>query len=134
MRPPGQILAAGLRHPGRHDAALLAAESPRARARRCLPRRTPAADISRRAVHPAPAVRRQYERPPARGGDDLKENIMYTTTTQLADSLHGERLREADRARLAASARAASRSARRASTPATPASRIIRAILLRPAV
>lgn len=39
---------------------------------------------------------------------------MYTTiTTQLADSLHGERLREADRARLAASARAASRSARR---------------------
>jgi len=59
---------------------------------------------------------------------------MYTTTTQLADSLHGERLREADRARLAARARAASRSARRARTAATPASRIIRAILLRPAV
>ncbi len=59
---------------------------------------------------------------------------MYTITTQLADSLHGERLREADRARLAVSARAASRSARRACPAATPASRIIRAILLRPAV
>ena len=68
------------------------------------------------------------------GGDDLKENIMYTITTQLADSLHGERLREADRARLAVSARAASRSARRGCPAATPASRIIRAILLRPAV
>lgn len=70
----------------------------------------------------------------SRGGDDLKENIMYTITTQLVDSLHGERLREADRARLAVSARAASRSARRACPAATPASRIIRAILLRPAV
>jgi hypothetical protein len=70
----------------------------------------------------------------SRGGDDLKENIMYTITTQLADSLQGERLREADRARLAVSARAASRSARRACPAATPASRIIRAILLRPAV
>ena len=59
---------------------------------------------------------------------------MYTITTQLADSMHGERLREADRARLAVSARAASRSARRACQAATPASRIIRAILLRPAV
>ena len=59
---------------------------------------------------------------------------MYTITTQLADSLHGERLREADRARLAISARAASRAARRACPAATPASRIIRAILLRPAV
>ena len=58
---------------------------------------------------------------------------MYTITTQLADCLHGERLREADRARLAVSARAASGSARRA-WAATPASRIIRAILLRPAV
>ncbi len=58
---------------------------------------------------------------------------MYTITTQLADCLHGERLREADRARLAVSARAASRSARRA-CPAAPASRIIRVILLRPAV
>ncbi len=59
---------------------------------------------------------------------------MYTITTQLADSLHAERLREADRARLAASARAARRSARRAGPAATPASRILRAILLRPAV
>ena len=59
---------------------------------------------------------------------------MDTITTQLADSLHGERLREADRARLAVSARAARRSARRACPAATPASRIIRAILLRPAV
>ena len=49
---------------------------------------------------------------------------METITTQLADSLHGERLREADRARLAVSARAASRSARRACQAATPASRI----------
>ena len=39
---------------------------------------------------------------------------MDTITTQLADCLHGERLREADRARLAVSARAARRSARRA--------------------
>jgi len=70
----------------------------------------------------------------SRGGDDLKETIMYTLTTQLADCLHGERLREADRARLAASARAASRSAGRACPAATPASRIIRAILLQPAV
>jgi hypothetical protein len=59
---------------------------------------------------------------------------MYTITTQLADSLHGERLREADRARLAASAGAARRSARRARPAATPARRVIRAILLRPAV
>ena len=59
---------------------------------------------------------------------------MYTITTQLADALHGERLREADRARLAASARAARRSARRAGPAAPAASRIIRAILLRPAV
>ena len=58
---------------------------------------------------------------------------MYTLTTQLADCLHGERLREADRARLAVSARV-SRPARRACPAATPASRIIRAILLRPAV
>jgi hypothetical protein len=59
---------------------------------------------------------------------------MYAITTQLADSLHGERLREADRARLAASTRPARRSARRARPAATPASRVIRAILLRPAV
>ena len=59
---------------------------------------------------------------------------MYTITSQLADSLHGERLREADRARLTVSARAASRSARRACPAAAPASRIIRATLLRPAV
>jgi hypothetical protein len=70
----------------------------------------------------------------SRGGDDLKENIMDTITTQLADCLHGERLREADRARLAVSARAARRSARRACPAAAPASRIIRAVLLRPAV
>jgi hypothetical protein len=70
----------------------------------------------------------------SRSGDDLKENIMYITTTQLAGSLHAERLHEADRARLAASARAASRSARRARPADIPASRIIRAILLRPAV
>jgi hypothetical protein len=67
------------------------------------------------------------------GGDDLKESIMYTITAQLADCVHGERLREADRARLAVSARAAGRSARRASPAAVPASRLIRAILLRPA-
>jgi hypothetical protein len=59
---------------------------------------------------------------------------MYTITSQLADSLHRERLREADRARLAASARAARRSARRARPAAAPASRVLRAILLRPAV
>jgi len=59
---------------------------------------------------------------------------MYTSTIQLADSRHAERLREADRARLAVSARAASRSARRVRPAATPASRIIRVILLRPAV
>ena len=59
-------------------------------------------------------VRRQCAQPPGPGGDDLKETIMYTLTTQLADCLHGERLREADRARLAVSARAASRPARRA--------------------
>jgi hypothetical protein len=59
---------------------------------------------------------------------------MYTITTQLADRLHGERLREAEHFRLAASARAARRSARRDRPAATPASRIIRAILLRPAV
>lgn len=59
---------------------------------------------------------------------------MTTITTRLADSLHGERLREADRARRAVRARAASRSARRARPAATPASRIIRVILLRPAV
>ena len=59
---------------------------------------------------------------------------MHTITTRLADSLNGERLREADRARLAASARAARRSARRARPAATPAGRVIRAILLRPAV
>ncbi len=59
---------------------------------------------------------------------------MYTITTQLADCLHGERLREADRARLAVSARAASGSGCRGCPAATPASRIVRAILLRPAV
>ena len=59
---------------------------------------------------------------------------MTTITTRLAVSLHGERLREADRARLAVRARAASRSARSACPAATSASRIIRAILLRPAV
>ncbi len=58
---------------------------------------------------------------------------MYASTTQLTDCVRGERLREADRARLAVSARAASRSARRA-CPAAPAARIIRAILPRPAV
>lgn len=51
---------------------------------------------------------------------------MYAITTLFADSLHGERLREADRARLGVSARAASRSARRACPAATPASWIIR--------
>jgi hypothetical protein len=70
----------------------------------------------------------------SRGGDHLKETIMHTSTSQLADCLHGERLREADRARLAVGARAASRPARRAWAAATPASRIIRAILLRPAM
>ncbi|HLX48970.1 MAG TPA: hypothetical protein VKS82_11610 [Streptosporangiaceae bacterium] len=58
---------------------------------------------------------------------------MYTITFQLADCLHGERLREAERARLAAGARAARRSARRAHPVAAPARRVIRAIL-RPAV
>ena len=58
---------------------------------------------------------------------------MSTVTTQLADCLHGERLREADRARLAVGARADGRPARRARPAAAPASRIIRAILLRPA-
>lgn len=58
---------------------------------------------------------------------------MYTTTPQLADCVHGERLREADRARLVR-ARATGRSARRVGPAVTPASRIIRAILLRPAV
>jgi hypothetical protein len=59
---------------------------------------------------------------------------MYTITTQLANARHAEWLREADRARLATSARAARRSARRPRPAATPASRVIRAILLRPAV
>jgi hypothetical protein len=62
------------------------------------------------------------------GGD-----VMYTSITQLADSLHGERLREADRARLATRARAARRSARRDCPAATPARRVIRAILFRAA-
>lgn len=35
---------------------------------------------------------------------------MTTITTQLADCVHGERLREADRARLAVGTRSASRS------------------------
>jgi hypothetical protein len=59
---------------------------------------------------------------------------MYTLTTQLANASHAERLREADRARLAASARAARRSARRPRPAAAAASRVIRAVLLRPAV
>lgn len=66
----------------------------------------------------------------SRGGDDLEENVMYTITIQLAESRHAEFLREADRARFAASARAA----RRTRPAATPAGRIIRAILMRPAV
>jgi hypothetical protein len=80
------------------------------------------------------AVRRRGERPPINGGGDLKENIMYTIT-QLADARHAERLREAERARIAAGARASTRSARRARRAvSTPARRIIRAILLRPAM
>ena len=59
---------------------------------------------------------------------------MTTITTRLADSLHGERLREADRARLAVRAWAASGSARSACPAAASASRIIRVILLRPVV
>jgi hypothetical protein len=77
-------------------------------------------------------VRRRCEAA-SRGGDDLKENIMYTITSELANARHAERLREADRARLATSARLARRSARRRPA-ATPARRVIRAILLRPAV
>jgi hypothetical protein len=105
--------------------------------RHCLPRvprRTPTADISPRAVHPAAARSSPVCTAASRGGDDLEENIMDTITTQLADCLHGERLCEADRARLAVSARAARRSARRACPAVAPASRIIRAVLLRPAV
>jgi len=45
---------------------------------------------------------------------------MCTITTQLADSLHGERLRGADRARLADSARAASTYARRSASACAP--------------
>jgi hypothetical protein len=59
---------------------------------------------------------------------------MYTITSQLANARHAEWLREADRARLAAGARAARRPARRPGPAATAASRVIRAILLRPAV
>jgi hypothetical protein len=60
---------------------------------------------------------------------------MYTITAQLADCRHAELLREADRAQLAASARAARRAARHGRpAPATPVGRIIRAVLLRPAV
>jgi hypothetical protein len=64
-----------------------------------------------------------------------RETIMYTITTQLADCRHAEFLREADRARLAASAKASNRAARRGrQAPVTPAGRILRAVLLRPAV
>ncbi len=59
---------------------------------------------------------------------------MYTITTQLANARHAERLRGADRARLATSARAARGCARCPRPAATPARRVIRAILLRPAV
>lgn len=54
-------------------------------------------------------------------------------TTSLANCLHADRLRDAERARLAASARASRRGARRAFPAATPASRIIGAIFLRAA-
>lgn len=59
---------------------------------------------------------------------------MYTITPQLADCPRAERLREAGRARHAASVRAACNSARRGGLVATPASWIIRVILLRTAV
>jgi hypothetical protein len=79
---------------------------------------------SRWAVHLAPA-RSSPVCTAASRGDDLKETIVDTITTALADSLRGERPREADRARPAVSARAARRSARRARAAATPASQII---------
>jgi hypothetical protein len=59
---------------------------------------------------------------------------MYTITAQLANARQAERLREADHARLATSARPVRGPARRHSPAATPAGRVIRAILLRAAV
>ncbi len=56
-----------------------------------------------------------------------------TIITQLADCLHAERRREADQARLAASARAGRRAARRAFPAPATARRIVGAILMRPA-
>jgi hypothetical protein len=59
---------------------------------------------------------------------------MYTITTQLAQSRHAEFLQEAGRARLIASARVARRPARHGRPAVTAASRVVRAVLLRPAV
>jgi hypothetical protein len=72
---------------------------------------------------------------PKGGGHDTEENIMYTNN-QIMDARHTDRLRHAERARLAAAVKASARSARRTriparSTTATPAGRLVQAIFLR---
>jgi hypothetical protein len=70
---------------------------------------------------------------PADDGEDPEEDIMYVLT-QLADSRHADRLREAERAPAAATATARARSARRTrarAAAATPAGRMARVTFVR---